>query len=188
MRLPSAKSRPDEVSTWMETRSYASTQVPFICDVGVYSGTWITWWASCQPAWRQNKGWPLPRDGSATWGAKSWAHGHNGLFLVVMSTAWWASSIQSAKDWVEFESLMKLWKMFSGCLTNLSPHSKPFQHQHHPHAPISPRYPYRPKAQPGWLVRVENISPSRLIGCWRGVVFEGIFDFVSLTIFPDLRT
>jgi len=91
----------------MKTQSYASTQVPFICDVGVYSGTWITWWASCQPAWRQNKGWPLPRDGSATWGAKSWARGHNGLFLVVMSTAWWASSIQSAKDWVEFDEAVE---------------------------------------------------------------------------------
>ena len=67
------------------------------------------WWMSCQPAWRQNKGWPLPRDIPSTtnWGIKASARGQNGIFLVVMLTAWWASSIKSEKDWAGFDQAVE---------------------------------------------------------------------------------
>lgn len=93
----------------MKTRSYDPTEIPFVPDVGWYFEEWTTWWASCQPAWRQNKGWPLPRDDekAAAWGIKAGPRGHNGLFLVVMSTTWWASSIQSTKDWTGFDEAVE---------------------------------------------------------------------------------
>jgi len=104
MRLPTTL-RPEEVSTWIKTRSYSIQHIPFISDVGSYFKTWVPWWTSCQPAWRQIDKWPLPRDNpsSAGWGIKGCARGQNGLFLVVMSTAWWASSIKSEGDWTVFD-------------------------------------------------------------------------------------
>ena len=104
MHLPTS-SRPDEVTTWMKTRSYDTQHIPFITDVESYSKTWVAWWTQCQPAWRQSNEWPLPRDipSSAKWGIKGGARGQNGLFLVVISTAWWASSIQSEEAWVVFD-------------------------------------------------------------------------------------
>jgi len=108
MRL-STTSRPDEVSSWIRSRSYKPECIPFIPNVGSYHKKWTTWWTSCQPAWRQDKGWPLPRDGPsvANWGIKAGARGQNGLFLVVISTAWWASSIRSEKDWAEFDEAVE---------------------------------------------------------------------------------
>ena len=104
MRL-SITSRPEEVSAWIKARSYKPELIPFIPDVASYHEKWTTWWASCQPAWRQNKGWPLPRDDSSggNWSLKTGARGQNGLFLVVISTTWWASSIQSEADWISFD-------------------------------------------------------------------------------------
>ena len=109
MRLASAKLRPDEISTWMKARSYKLDQIPFISDVGLYFKKWSTWWTLCQPAWRQGKGWPLPTndpDGTDL-SIKAISRGQNGLFLVVVSTAWWASSIRSTKDWDEFDEVVK---------------------------------------------------------------------------------
>jgi len=92
----------------MKSRSYNANQIPFISDVGVYFKQWAAWWTSCQPAWRQTKEWPLLRDrNTATWTIKSGPRGQNGLFLIIMSTTWWASSIQSAKDWAEFDEAME---------------------------------------------------------------------------------
>lgn len=104
MRLPTT-SRPDEVSFWIKARSYNPRNIPHVPDVTAYSDGWKKWWMSCQPAWRQDKGWPLPRENTsaANWAIKAGARGRNGLFLVILSTAWWASSVQSTKDWAEFD-------------------------------------------------------------------------------------
>ena len=109
MRLANAKLRPDEVSKWMAARSYRLDRIPFISDVGSYYTKWTMWWTSCQPAWRQNSGWPLPRIGpsAANWSIKFGARGQNGLFLIVMSTAWWASSVQSEEDRVKFDEAVE---------------------------------------------------------------------------------
>ena len=108
MCLPSAKSHLDEVSVWMKTWSYKPHQIPFISDVNSYYRKWTTWWTPCQPAWRQNKGWPLLRDilSTTNWGIKAGACGQNSIFLV-MSTAWWASSIKSKKDWAWFDKAVE---------------------------------------------------------------------------------
>lgn len=79
-------------------------KAPFVSNVSSYRDSWIKWWTSCQPDWRRGKGWPLPRDneGTTNW-IKIGVRGRNGLFLVVISTAWWAYSIRSEEEWVEFD-------------------------------------------------------------------------------------
>jgi len=83
----------------MKGRSYSADDIPFVLDVGAYSKSWILWWTACQPAWRKSTGWPLSRekDTNADWG-KLAARGQNGMFMVVMSTTWWATSLESAED------------------------------------------------------------------------------------------
>ena len=106
----------------MKTRSYKPHQIPFISDVDSYYRKWTTWWTSCQPAWRQNKGWPLPRDilSTTNWGIKAGARGQNGIFLIVMSTAWWASSIKSEKDWARFDQTVEdVWWVIDQAIDSL---------------------------------------------------------------------
>ena len=106
LRLPT-ESRPSEVSKWMRVRSYEAGHIPFVSDIGSYSKNFILWWTSCQPAWRRDKGWPLPRDDSSAAAHNlNVARGQNGLFLVIISTALWASSIKSERDCVEFNEVV----------------------------------------------------------------------------------
>jgi hypothetical protein len=88
----------------MRYRSYAQDRIPFVSDVSSYSNHWKQWWTSFQPAWRRDSGWPLPRDneGASNW-VKVGCRGQNGLFLIVLSTAWWAYSIRSEEEWVLFD-------------------------------------------------------------------------------------
>lgn len=83
----------------MKTRLYTADRIPHVSDVDVYYKQWIAWWTACQPSWQQNHGWPLPRDqcNGIKWG-KLAARGQNGLFVVIMSTTWWAASLKSADD------------------------------------------------------------------------------------------
>ena len=87
----------------MKSWAYTVDHIPFIANVSSYRSNWIKWWTSCQPAWRQDSGWPLPRDsvGTTNW-AKACAQGQNGLFLIIMLTTWWVASITSEQDWAEF--------------------------------------------------------------------------------------
>ena len=89
----------------MRSRQFTSDRIPCVPNAHSYYTDWVVWWTSCQPAWRQNNGWPLPRDNTGTtdW-VKVGARGQSGLFLVIMSTTWWASSIESEEDWVLFDA------------------------------------------------------------------------------------
>ena len=76
-------------------RSYDPEHLPFVLDVKTYRESWVLWWTACQPSWRTENGWPFSREiDEVDWG-KLCAQGQNRLFLVVMSTAWWATSIKS---------------------------------------------------------------------------------------------
>lgn len=98
LRLPT-ESRPTELSTWMKGRSFSADRLPFVPNTGAFGRSWVTWWTACQPAWRRNEGWPLPkaRGSSTTWG-KLAARGQNGMFIVVMSIALWAASLTPTDD------------------------------------------------------------------------------------------
>ena len=89
-------SRPAEILTWMRVgRLYDPGHLLFVLDVKTYHESWVLWWTACQLSWRTENGWPFSREiDKADWG-KLCARGQNRLFLVVMSTAWWAISIKS---------------------------------------------------------------------------------------------
>ena len=106
LRLPT-ESRPTELSIWVKGRSLSPDRMPFITDTAAYGEGWIAWWIACQPAWRQGKGWPLPKErgDNVKWG-KLGARGQNGMFLVVMSTTWWAASLKPTDDRGTFDGAM----------------------------------------------------------------------------------
>lgn len=85
------KSRPQEVIEW--GRRQRNTPAPVIADVLKFQENWTTWWGGCQPKWRATKSWPFPH-GDMEGG--DWARlnvtGPHGLFAVVISTSWWATS------------------------------------------------------------------------------------------------
>jgi len=79
----------------MKGRSFTSDRLPYVHNTSVYGRAWIAWWTACQPRWRQGKGWPLPKEqGTETNWGKLAARGQNGIFIVVMSTTWWAASLK----------------------------------------------------------------------------------------------
>jgi len=79
----------------MKARSFTSDRLPHVSDTGAYGRAWIAWWTACQPSWRQQQGWPLSREQetNTNWG-KLAARGQNGIFIVIMSTTWWAASLK----------------------------------------------------------------------------------------------
>ena len=62
---------------------------------------------ACQPSWRQGKAWPLPKEQgeNAKWG-KLAARGRNGIFIIVMSTTWWADSLKPTDPRGTFDEAM----------------------------------------------------------------------------------
>ena len=91
----------------MKNRLYTDDRIPHVANVGVYAATWISWWSACQPPWRQSEEWPLSREAPdhAKWG-KLTARGQNGVFLLVMSTTWWAFALKSSDDRRVFDEAM----------------------------------------------------------------------------------
>jgi len=68
-------------------------------NISEYQPAWHAWWFAMQPDWRQKASktsWPLSRALSPD-DRHDWNHlfraGPNGLFLLMMSLAWWAESI-----------------------------------------------------------------------------------------------
>ena len=150
LRLPTA-SRPSQVAGWMRYRSYAPEHTPFISNLSSYRDSWVRWWTSCQPAWRKGKGWPLPRDhDDATNWVKIGACGQSGLFIVIVSTAWWAYSIKSEEEWVKFDEAVDdvKWviEQVTGSLTELGA-SRP------PTRVVAPKKSQKPNSSATWMTR-----------------------------------
>ena len=64
--------------------------MPKIRSVEEFQEMWVKWWAAAQLGWRNTGSWPLSRDESPVqdWGQLSLG-GKDGLFLVIISLAWW---------------------------------------------------------------------------------------------------
>jgi len=64
--------------------------MPKIQSIPEFEGLWVGWWSAAQPKWRNATTWPILRDEAVIqeWGQLSQG-GKDGLFLVVMSLAWW---------------------------------------------------------------------------------------------------
>lgn len=103
VRIP-INSRPGEVGMWIKARSYDARHIPHVPDANMYHTCWLQWWTVCQPAWRKANGWPFLKEGDTGvgWG-KLASRGQNGMFVVIMSTTWWAFSIKSPEERHAFE-------------------------------------------------------------------------------------
>lgn len=81
--------RPKEVGLWIKYNRQFDKPPPYHAK---YGASCVTWWMHLQPLWRANDG-DLPHAiytcDEGDWGGliKS---GKNGLFLVLLSMAWWA--------------------------------------------------------------------------------------------------
>jgi hypothetical protein len=135
----------------MRVREYAQDRIPFISDVASYRESWMEWWTSCQPAWRQGVGWPLPREheGTTNW-VKVGVRGQSGFFLVVMSTAWWAYSIKTEEEWSQFDEAVEDVEWVIGQVTcSLKASLGPIQ----PTRPATSDKSQKPKSTASWMVR-----------------------------------
>lgn len=98
------QNRPEEVVLWGRGRN----SPPSIVDVQQFHKKWLAWWRSCQPKWRSTEVWPYSRDDA---GGRDWARlnvtGPSGLFSVVVSTSWWAASVNSESHRREFNSAVE---------------------------------------------------------------------------------
>ena len=140
--------RPEETGRWLKTRSYSAQDIPHVSDANAYCKRWLAWWTVCQPAWRTVNGWPFLKEGGADviWG-KLDARGQNGLFVIIVSTTWWASSLNSPEERQAFEEAMDDLRWVLAQLLELhSPSTTP-----DPLPP--PANPETPAPATSWLVR-----------------------------------
>lgn len=87
--------RPDEVSWWFQhgRRGYEGNNIPTISSIGAFETSWIKWWKAVQPQWRDTQNWPFEKDDAT---GKDWGNipngGKDGIFVIVISLAWWVSA------------------------------------------------------------------------------------------------
>ena len=87
---------------WLKMRLYGGQHILHVPEASIYHQRWLSWWTACQLPWRKVNGWLFSReDSDVSWG-KLDAPGQNGVFLVVMLTTWWASSLKSPEDLLVF--------------------------------------------------------------------------------------
>lgn len=83
--------RPEEVKLWMKNHRLYE-KLPKIKSPKQFSVSWKRWWISLQPSSRtSDEAWPLPRSepvDPSDWDVVA-RGGCNGLFLVVLTLAWW---------------------------------------------------------------------------------------------------
>ena len=149
----------------MKARRYTPNCIPHFSDIPSYRDKWVAWWTSLQPPWRQGRGWPLPRDHpeEAHW-LNLGVHGRSGLFLVIISTAFWATSIQSVDDWVEFDRAVDdiAWviNQILGAVEKLLPIAQPMP----PNTPPDASQEQAPSKGGEWMIREtgkRTVKPSR---------------------------
>ncbi|KAF9779708.1 hypothetical protein BJ322DRAFT_986375, partial [Thelephora terrestris] len=86
-------SRPDQVGWWLRIGRRSFDKSPPIKSLEKYTKLWICWWTSLQPDWRKTGRWPLPCRVPVHGGwDELLAGGKDGLFIVVMTLAWWSNA------------------------------------------------------------------------------------------------
>ena len=135
----------------MKHKFYTPDHVPFVSNISSYCSDWMTWWTLCQPAWRQEQGWPLPRDNNdtASW-FKVGGRGQNGLFLAVLSTAWWAYSIKTEEEWVKFDEAVDDIDWVIACVVG---YLKVFLATKPSERPPAPKKTLKPKPSASYMTR-----------------------------------
>jgi len=96
--------RPQEVAHWGREHG----PMPSIMNVPQFELDWVSWWRSCQPKWRPTNEWPYPRDDAED---RDWTRlnvtGPHGLFAIIVSTSWWAASMDSEFDRTLFNAAIE---------------------------------------------------------------------------------
>lgn len=97
----------------------------------LFTEEWKRWWAELQPKWRDTKVWPFEREPNTS---GSWdtllQGGPNGVYLVILSAAWWVSGISKDSEdgelWDEvLEVLDEVYWVFSQLLSSVAPTASP---------------------------------------------------------------
>lgn len=91
--------RPSEIALWQKNgQKYAI--LPKIEDLSQYRLSWQSWWWSLQPKWQQLSDGTVSRDVPDM--VEQWEGlcqgGSNGLFMVVLALAWWATELSEGSD------------------------------------------------------------------------------------------
>jgi hypothetical protein len=92
--------RPEEISLWFKWgRRLAGKGIPVINLVEEYQEKWIEWWSAAQPQWRNTEDWPFNREDVT---GKDWGRlldgGKDGMYLVIVSLAWWICAEESEDE------------------------------------------------------------------------------------------
>ena len=101
--------RPSQIGWWFRHghRRFDEKHTPAIVSVEIYGRSWLEWWKGCQPDWRKDAHsdwesescWPFSQDleGIGDW--ERFLHGgKDGLFLVIISIAWWIHATGDSED------------------------------------------------------------------------------------------
>ena len=91
--------RPEEISLWFKWgRRLTGKGTPVINSIEEYREKWIEWWSAAQPQWRDTEDWPFDKEDVT---GKDWGHlvdgGKDGMYLVIVSLAWWICA-QDSED------------------------------------------------------------------------------------------
>ncbi|KAH8100446.1 hypothetical protein DFH11DRAFT_1505761 [Phellopilus nigrolimitatus] len=100
--------RPAEVD-WWQKRGRDYSKFPPVQPPDEYFKTWFAWYQGLQPAGcRCDSAWPLPRDDSDA--QTDWTilkkGGPNGIFIVLLTLAFWADGLQTSAEIDIYESAM----------------------------------------------------------------------------------
>jgi len=96
-----AKPRPDQIGWWFKhgRRQFIERSIPEIKSLENYERVWFKWWTAMQPEWRDVDSWPFSQDEGDIndWG--NLIHGgKDGLYVVVVSLAWWVHARDPVKE------------------------------------------------------------------------------------------
>ena len=115
--------RPGELGWWFRfgRRLFGRKHMPTIESIPEFEGLWVGWWSAAQPKWRDTTTWPISRDEGdiQEWGQLSQG-GKDGLFLVVMSLAWWIHAQHSVPNCKLSDAITDVSWVLDHLITSLS--------------------------------------------------------------------
>ena len=95
------KPRPKEISWWFQIgrRHFTEKGLPKIKSIKEFELKWTQWWSAAQPLWRVTQDWPFEKGGivDKDWG-KLPIGGKDGIYLFVVSLAWWIHARDPAEE------------------------------------------------------------------------------------------
>ena len=147
--------RPNEISWWFQIgrRRFGEKNIPTIDSVEEFEASWIKWWTAGQPEWRDTEDWPFEM-GDAT--GKDWCNlpdgGKDGIFVVIVSLAWWVCARGSSGGRKLDEALTDVTWVLDGLISYLStcaitPDSPPASPPTQPRKRPAPTKTYRATKQ-----------------------------------------